>query len=131
MLDIAVSLQTSTQAAITSALRKYTDSMSWDEIYSPGYAVDMSQADSIVAQYRDSIFSDSGAAEQESPTDNADSSGNATNTVASTTFGRIFWHALLTDGPELARRYVFNTEPLTNARPYLPLTKRWPTCRIR
>ncbi|MGN6100169.1 MAG: hypothetical protein ACTHOR_03400 [Devosia sp.] len=49
-------------------LEQYTRSMSWDEIYAPGYPFDTSQTDSILAQYHDAIFgnadagSDGGAA---------------------------------------------------------------------
>ena len=132
-----------------AALRKYTDSMSWDEIYSPGYAVDTSQADTILAQYHDSIFGDGGAATDPTgpsstdPTGPADASGDPTldptldtdpadaaappgSAVPATTLSRLFWHALLSDGPGLGDRYVFNTEPLTNARPYFAAYEKVP-----
>jgi len=129
-----------------AALRKYTDSMSWDEIYSPGYAVDATQADSILAQYHDSIFGDGGAAADPTgpattdptgpsdgasdptldPTDSTNAAPATSNTVPATTLGRLFWHALLSDGPGLGDRYVFNTEPLTNARPYFAAYEKVP-----
>jgi len=46
--------------------------------------------------------------------------------VPATTLSRLFWHALLSDGPGLGDRYVFNTEPLTNARPYFAAYEKVP-----
>jgi hypothetical protein len=128
-------------------LRKYAASMSWDEIYSPGLAVDTTKADTLLAQYHDSIFGnaapaggDSTAAGAADPTggdaaapsagatdptgddastgDGTDSSAGTGDTVPATTLGKLFWHALMQDGSDFADRYVFSAVPLTNARPY-------------
>lgn len=40
----------------TKKLADYTHSMSWDEIYGPGYPFDTTQTASILSQYHDSIF---------------------------------------------------------------------------
>ncbi|MEO8883569.1 MAG: hypothetical protein ABI377_09200 [Devosia sp.] len=42
-------------------LEAYTKSMSWDEIYGPGYPFDTTQTASILSQYHDSIFGDANA----------------------------------------------------------------------
>lgn len=128
-----------------ATLRKYTDSMSWDEIYSPGYAIDTTQADTILSQYHDSMFGDGGAATDPTgptatdptgpsggsgdPTLNTDTTDTAAapgSAVPATTLSRLFWHAVLSDGPGLGDRYVFNTEPLTNARPYFAAYEKVP-----
>ena len=112
-------------------LRKYTSSMSWDEIYSPGFAVDDSVTPTILAQYEDSIFG-SGDADAANPTttttssevadptlDVPDSADNTGTAEPATTLGRLFWYWTLGGGAiEHARDYVFDTRPLTNARPY-------------
>jgi spermidine synthase len=114
-------------------LRQYTDSMSWDEIYSPGSGVDGSQAATILAQYDASIFGN-GAADATAPDgaspgsadptgsavdDSSDTGPSADNTVEpSTTLGRLFWHWIATDSTDRTADYVFDTRPLTNARPY-------------
>lgn len=123
-------------------LRKYTGSMSWDEIYSPGFAVDDSRTPTILAQYEDSIFGNGNtedatagpatiaSSEQADPmldvpdaTANADATGNALPLAEaaepSTILARLFWHWVAGGGAiEHARDYVFDTRPLTNARPY-------------
>ena len=42
--------------AEVKTLEAYTKSMSWDEIYSPGYPFDTTQTATILSQYHDSIF---------------------------------------------------------------------------
>jgi hypothetical protein len=51
-------------------LDAYTKSMSWDEIYAPGYPFDTTQTASILSQYHDSIFG------------NADAGADGTSTTA-------------------------------------------------
>jgi spermidine synthase len=119
-------------------LRAYTDSMSWNEIYSPGFAVDDSQGPAILAQYTQSIFGNGDAAiptadatdgsEADPALDVPDASADTDTTEATdttgntaepaTTLGRLFWHWAMGGGSEQARDYVFDTRPLTNARPY-------------
>lgn len=126
-------------------LRKYADSMSWDEIYSPGYTVDPTQTPTILAQYEGSIFGD-GSADASTPdatasaasvdpsaaltgddptgpdaTDTTDTSADAPPAdapVPATTLSRLFWHAIMTGASGVDGQYVFDTQPLTNARPY-------------
>ena len=108
-------------------LRKYTDSMSWDEIYSPGYAVDTSATPTILAQYAASIFGSGdttnapdpsvapSSAATDSTADTDDDSGSSAEPA--TTLSRLFWHGLIA-GDATASQYVFDTRPLTNWRPY-------------
>jgi spermidine synthase len=71
-------------------LRQYTSAMSWDEIYSPGFAVDATQGPTILAQYEGSIFGNGDTTDASTPsasvdpsadtTDNTDTTGPADNT---------------------------------------------------
>ena len=113
-------------------LRAYTRSMSFDEIYSPGYAYDTSKTAKILSDYRASIYGN-GSASADSP-DAADGAGapppddgagasgyggGDAQPMPATTMGRLAWHYLIDGGwPRLARRYVFDTRPLTDERPY-------------
>ena len=129
-------------------LEAYTKSMSWDEIYAPGYPFDTTQTATILGQYRDSIFGNAdagadatapgataasataaGAPDPTDSTDLADTSDSTDNTatndaaggtaVPATTMGRLAWHYLMTGGwPAVAASYVFDTRPLTNDAPY-------------
>lgn len=123
-------------------LRDYTQAMSFDEIYSPGFAFDTAQTAALLAQYRASIFgngnaadaatgaadatgpasdpSQGGAADGSPPADStASSAGGDMATMPATTMGRLAWHYLIHGGwPEVARKYVFDVRPLTNDRPY-------------
>lgn len=123
------------------ALRTYTRSMSWDEIYYPGMEFDGSQSRKILDDYRASIFGSSaggtvseGAADAAAPADPAcdptapadptldvcDGGGEAAPSVLpATAMARLAWHHLMAGGwPEIADRYVFDTRPLTNDQPY-------------
>jgi spermidine synthase len=122
-------------------LRAHTRSMSFDEIYSPGFVYDSSQTDSTLAGYVEQIFAGAAggppSAEPVESTgtaapngDDADApSGKADDTPPSgkaddgvlpaTVMGRLAWHALIADQwSEIAHRYVFNTRALTNDAPY-------------
>ena len=119
-------------AADIARLRTYTRSMSFDEIYSPGYAYDTSKTAKILSDYRASIYGN-GSASADSP-DAADGAGapppdegagasgdggGDAQPMPATTMGRLAWHYLIDGGwPRLARRYVFDTRPLTDERPY-------------
>ena len=122
-------------------LRDYTQAMSYDEIYSPGFAYDTAKTETLLAQYRDSIFgngssadaatgaedatgptgdvSQGGAADGSPPADFAASSGGDMAPMPATTMGRLAWHYLIQGGwPTIAGQYVFDVRALTNDRPY-------------
>ena len=117
-------------------LRDHTRAMSFDEIYSPGFEYDDSQTAKVLEDYRRQIFFDSGsplepddepknatAAEEAPPPDAAPPAGTGDpaggNAVPATTMGQMAWHYLIHGGwDEIAERYVFDTRPLTNKRPY-------------
>lgn len=113
-----------------ATLRKYTRSLSFDDVYYPGLAVDDAQAEATLAAYDAQIFGSG----EDAPADAVDAgdglgpsddglsgevSSDAPEVVPSTFLGRIAWHALIHGGWEdFAQRYVFDTRPLSNDRPY-------------
>jgi hypothetical protein len=102
-------------------LQAHTRAMSFDEIYSPGFEADLSRVDKILADYWNNTFV-AGDADPTSP-DAADADepppGEGGEVLASTALGRAVWHYLIEGGwDDVARRYVFDTRPLTNDRPY-------------
>ena len=122
-------------------LRAHTRSMSFDEIYSPGFVYDSSQTDSTLAGYVEQIFA--GAAGGPPAAQPAESAGTAAGAgddvdtapgaaadtppsgksddgvLPATVMGRLAWHALIAgQWDEIAHRYVFNTRALTNDAPY-------------
>ena len=110
-------------------LRAHTHDMSFDEIYSPGFAFDPSQTDATLDGYVQQIFGGASDATNAGPppsepsdqeTDAAPPSGKAEDGVLpATAMGRLAWHALIAGAwPEVASRYVFNTQALTNDAPY-------------
>ena len=125
-------------------LRKHTHAMSFDEIYSPGLVL-RRHADRPHARRlcRADLFGRGGrpgradrrrrAAERRrrrsdrtrrcdrpSP-DAAPAAGATTASLPATTMGRLAWHSLIDGGwPAIAKRYVFDTRPLTNDRPISP-----------
>ena len=115
-------------------LRKYTQAMSFDEIYSPGLFYDSSQTDRTLDGYVAQIFSGAAGgppepstapdatapADPTAPSDAAPPGGKADDGVLpATVMGRLAWHTLINGGwPEVAERYVFNTRKLTNDAPY-------------
>jgi spermidine synthase len=114
-------------------LRKHTHGMSFDEIYSPGFAFDPSQTDATLDGYVEQIFggasggppSSTNAVQpaSEPPGQESDAgppSGKADDGVLpATAMGRLAWHALISGTwPDVASRYVFNTRALTNDAPY-------------
>ena len=121
-------------------LSDYTQAMSFDEIYSPGFAYDTAKTETLLAQYRDSIFgngtssdattgdatggptgdtSQAGAAGGSSAADSPPADGTDMAPMPATTLGRLAWHYLIHGGwPEIAGQYVFDVRPLTNDRPY-------------
>ncbi|MFO1185458.1 MAG: hypothetical protein U1E56_11840 [Bauldia sp.] len=102
-------------------LRSYTRSMSFDEIYYPGFAYDTSKTDKTLDGFRSAIF---GAANEDPTVGGNDPTGPGEppfndTLVPATTLGQLVWHSLVHGGSaEVADRYVFDMRPLTNNRPY-------------
>lgn len=119
-------------AAEVALLRHHTAKLSFDEVYSPGYAFDDAEAKGILTKYRESIFGDQGANPAAgpadptpgaaAPTDGAtapppDEDSSAAN--PSTTLARLIWQGLIHGGQaDLTGAYVFDARPLTDDRPY-------------
>ena len=109
-------------AAEVAKLRAHTHAMSFDEIYSPGYAFDDHRTAALLENYdRRAFFGDERKTdvtldptlESESPP------GNAANAVPATDMGRLVWQRLIRGGwDEIAAAYLFDTRALSNARPY-------------
>ena len=110
-------------------LREHTAAMSFDEIYSPGFAFDDSKTAETLKAYRDQIFgaapsapAQAAAPEDQAPVAEGEPAPVAepeSDTVPATTVGRIAWHHLIKGsfGP-IADAYVFDSRPLTNSHPY-------------
>jgi len=113
-------------------LRKHTRAMSFDEIYFPGIAYDEAQDAKLLQDYNDQIFSNAAsetglneaqpheAMTSAEPPDadepDAEKPGSA---VPATILGQLAWqHLVHGDWNDIAQRYVFDTRPLTNTRPY-------------
>jgi len=120
-------------------LKKHTAAMSFDELYYPGYVFDDSRTKDTLKGYRDQIFGNGEAGPVSNPGGAPDGSAPASEAsaadpttgdapggppagaevVPATTMGRIAWHYLITGGyDDIASRYVFDSRPLTNSRPY-------------
>ena len=127
-------------AAEIAKLREHTRAMSFDEIYYPGFDYDQSQTGKVLEDYERQIFFDAGA-ETDSQDELKDEPKDAPMAdrapaeaaagepqpppetqgaaVPATIMGQLAWHHLVHGGwDEIADRYVFDTRPLTNARPY-------------
>ena len=97
-------------------LLAHTRAMSFDAIYYPGFEYHQSQSSKVLTNYRNQIFSNaaSEADSKEEPTRE-----NTGGPVPATLMGRLAWHHLIHGGWDaISERYVFDTRPLTNARPY-------------
>ena len=130
-------------AADIGKLREHTRAMSFDEIYYPGFKYDSSQTAKVLDDYTRQIFSDTDSQgdskdelkddpqddlKQSPPSDGAPPTeasaserepDKQTTAVPATIMGQLAWHHLVHGGwDEIADRYVFDTRPLTNARPY-------------
>ncbi|MEO6298428.1 MAG: hypothetical protein ABIV25_00385 [Paracoccaceae bacterium] len=106
-----------------AALSKQTTDLSFDEVYSPGFAFYPAAADGILTQYRASVFGDGTTPAGDSATADSTTSDmpidGAASDVPSTTLARLFWQDLIHGQAEnVAGRYVFDNSPLTNDRPY-------------
>ncbi len=120
-------------AAELATLRAHTLAMSFDEIYSPGLAVDPQGTEQLLTDYRNQIFG-TAAAEPVGPAADpspgpmpnapADAPPGAAGPEANTlmppiALARQSWQALMQGRwPEMAQRYVFDTRELTNDRAY-------------
>src|SRR5208337_913387 len=98
-----------------------------------GFEYDQSQTTKVLDDYRNQIFSNPDAEgdpkEESARTSMASTEPAASNkrmppeqaggAVPATIMGRLAWHHLIHGGwDEISERYVFDTRPLTNARPY-------------
>ncbi len=118
-----------------AALRKHSQSMSFDEIYSPGFAFDDAASANVLANYRAQIFGDgTDAGDQQATSTSPDSTSGLDNVPAtsdnpspdapaevlpSTIVGRLAWHSLIDGGwRDMAGAYVFDIGALSNDRPY-------------
>jgi spermidine synthase len=127
-------------------LREHTRALSFDEIYSPGFAYDASQTAKVLEDYRKQIFDTDSPSEpkdeakedaknetrdepkpgqQAEATPPAEPAGQPEQAekqdgpVPATVMGQLAWHYLVHGGwDEIAEGYVFDTRPLTNKRPY-------------
>jgi hypothetical protein len=110
-------------------LRRHTRAMSFDEIYYPGFEYDQSLTARVLANYEQLMFfsaaSEPGGSEEITPatmppeTPGAPDANEKTSAVPATVMGQLTWHHLVHGGwEEVADRYVFDTRPLTNQRPY-------------
>lgn len=104
-----------------ATLRDHTRAMSFDEIYSPGFVYDTTQSAEVLDGYVAQIFFDASgmAPDPAGPPAARDAPAGDHAVVPATTMGRMAWHHLVHGGFDaIAARYVFDTRPLTNNRPY-------------
>ena len=106
-------------------LRAHTRAMSFDEIYYPGFAYDTAETPKILDGFEQQIFGNGTADLANLEAGDADAGGDASGdpevqtAVPATTMGRLAWHYLVHGGwDDIAGRYVFDSRPLTNDRPY-------------
>jgi hypothetical protein len=103
-------------------LRAHTRAMSFDEIYSKGFAYDDTQTTRVLDDYRKQIFASGEEAEPTDIVDGTPPGGEAPPeqaAVPATTMGQLAWNRLINGGwDEIANAYVFDSRLLTNNRPY-------------
>ncbi len=125
--------------AEVETLRRHTRAMSFDEIYSPGFQVDLTLLEPTLQGYHDQFFYEGAPPDPTGPDpasektpDNAPpgtpteekKEGTADGQqsvpkVPATDIGRLWWHFLINGGiDKLADRYVFDSTILTNHQPY-------------
>src|SRR4029079_17516571 len=112
--------------------------MSFDEIYFPGFEYDTAQTAKVLDDYRHQIFfegaSQSGPMDVSLPEGTPPADGAAADAPPgdpdpapakegaagpATVMGHLAWHHLVNGGwDDIAERYLFDTRPLTNKRPY-------------
>ena len=97
----------------TATLRAHTERMSFDALYYPGIASELSALPHLLVAYRNQIFDDQAAG------DAAPEAGGGETAMPSTQLTRLVWdHLVSGDWPQIAAQYVFDTSPLTDNRPY-------------
>ncbi|HEX6832364.1 MAG TPA: hypothetical protein VF132_02420, partial [Rudaea sp.] len=123
-------------------LHEHSHALSFDELTYPGIAFDESHTAATLDAYREGIFgagataspagpepaakpaAQPNAADPTAPADDAASGSDNTAPaqMPATALGQIAWNALLSNDAHrwqsIADRYVFDTRPLTNDRPY-------------
>ena len=116
-------------------LNAHTKAMSFDEIYYPGFKVDVAELPQILQDYRDQFFFTGGAADPTAPSEKEPNdkpppgapgaepatggAAPAPPNVPATVLGRLAWHYLVNGGwQKVADQYVFDTRILTNHQPY-------------
>ncbi len=110
--------------AETAKLREHTRAMSFDEIYYPGFTYDGAQTDEVLKAYRDSVLAEGDPTNDHDATPGTEAAPTPADkpgatVVPATTMGRLVWHHLVNGGfDDIAARYVFDSRPLTNNRPY-------------
>jgi spermidine synthase len=105
-------------AAEIDKLRAHTRAMSFDEIYSKGFAYDDTQTARVLDDYRKQIFA---TGEETEPAEDAPAGAAPPEQTAvpATTMGQLAWNRLINGGwDEIADAYVFDSRLLTNNRPY-------------
>jgi SAM-dependent methyltransferase len=101
-------------AAEIDRLRGQTEKMSFDAFYYPGIANDPAPLESLLDAYRNQIFGDDSAAADAAPVSQDDA-----GTPPATLLSRLVWDRLIRgDWSAIADRYLFDTRPLTDSRPY-------------
>lgn len=99
-------------------LRAHARAMSFDEVYYPGYPANVAETDAVLDGYRNQIFFDTATLLNDGADPTLEADG-APSTPPALAMGRLAWHHLIHGGWEkIADRYVFDTRPLTNSRPY-------------
>jgi hypothetical protein len=114
-------------------LREHTRAMSFDEIYFPGFPYDDAQSEKVLDGYNNQIFSDAASetgpkdghpqepprSPEPPPGDDESGSEHSGTALPATIMGQLAWQRLVHgDWSDVAERYVFDTRPLTNKRPY-------------
>jgi spermidine synthase len=95
-------------------LREHTDRMSFDELYYPGVVNELGRLPALLASYRAQILGG-----EPSSTDLIPAPQEAADTMPTTQLARLVWdHLVRGDWSQLAGDYVFDTNPLTDNRPY-------------
>jgi len=96
-----------------AVLRAYTERMSFDPLYYPGIADKPGDLPGLLTAYRDQVFG------SDTPGDGAPPGGGGNAAMPSTRLARLVWdHLVHGDWRQIAARYVFDTSPLTDSRPY-------------
>ncbi len=120
----------------TDKLKKHAEDMSFELLYHPGIEIDLSEEDAIFAGYRATHFDpEVKAKDPKKPGDKAEGNNGKPGTADKKTDDddeekkgpKLSWanlykimihHHLKGDFARIQRKYVFDTRPLTNERPY-------------